>query len=216
MAIKILTTKSFMDNNVNTEASTRASEDSIIESDLSSKNSSVTTANLNVSSLNTLITNETNARTTFIGTAPDVSGLKLADDITAASTYSDAIAALYRKQVVIAGAAGGASGAELLAMKNNATANAATALAHKNSVDAILADAHTNFDTFVELYNLTQGNRTNAIDTIAMVKSSFLSDINTKVNRAQTHTSTLTYVDETTSLTYNLVVDNGALNIVEI
>jgi len=217
MATKILAKKDFMDTGVNTEATTRATEDSVIESDLSTKHSGVTAATLSVTSLVTQLSDETNARVAFLGSLPDISGLTEADYMTPVTGYSNAIAALYRKQAYIGETSNNASGSELTALLTGTEAARSTAVAHSAAVNNILSAAAVNFDTFVELYNLTQGNRSNVETSIASVKASMLANVATRANKAQTEASTLTYLDDLNGTsTYNLVVDNGQLTIVEI
>lgn len=217
MAIKILAKKDFMDTGVNTEASTRASEDSLIESDLSTKHTGVTNATLGVTSLVTQLSDETNSRVAFIGSLPDISGLTLEDGTTPVTGYSDAIAALYRKQVYIGKTANSASGGDLANVLSSASMVKSVAVSHETAINDLLAAASVNFDTFVELYNLTQGNRTNVEKAINTIKASLIATAQTKANRAQTEASTLVYLDDLNGTsTFNLVVDNGQLTIVEI
>ena len=217
MATKILATKAYMDTSVNTEASTRASQDNAISTELSTRNSAVNASNVSVTSLANAVVAETNARSAIVGSGYDYSGLKLADNTTSATTMSQAIAALYRKQVSIGNAAAGASSSQASGLLANANAQATITTNNKNAIDAILLDAHASFDTFVELYNLTQGNKTTVTAAITALQTSQVATANSKVNRDQTDANTLTYLDQTTMTnTYKLVVDNGALTIVEI
>lgn len=217
MATKILTTKSFIDTSVNSEATTRATNDSAIDTELSTRTSAVSSSNVSVTSVVNAVVAETNARTAIVGSGYDYSGLKLADNTTSVSNMSQAIASLYKKQTSIAGAAQGASSAESAALLANTNAQAAITDANKAAIDAILLDAHSNFDTFIELYNLTQGNRTNILSAITSLQTSLTASAGTKANKAQTHSNTLTYLDQTNmTSTYNLVIDNGQLTIVEV
>ena len=217
MAIKILATKTYSDTSVNTEATNRATADSGITSTLSTRNTEINNSNVSVTSIANSIVAETNARNAIVGSGYDYSGLKLADNTTSVSNMSQAIAALYRKQVVIGNAAAGASLSQASTLLANAQAQATITTNNKNAIDAILLDAHANFDTFIELYNLTQGNKTTVTAAITALQTSQVATANSKVNRDQTDANTLTYLDQTTMTnTYKLVVDNGALTIVEI
>ena len=70
---------------------------------------------------------------------------------------------------------------------------------------------------FVELFNLTQGNRTNVLAAIDALKTSLLVTSNSKTNKVQTDTNTIVYLDQSNlTTTYKLVIDNGALQIVEV
>jgi len=217
MATKILTTKSFVDTSVNSEATTRATNDSAIDTELSTRTSEVSSSNVSVTSVVNAVVAETNDRTAIVGSGYDYSGLKLADNTTSVSNMSQAIAALYRKQTDIAGAAQGASSSESAALLSNTNTQAAITDANKAAIDAILLDAHANFDTFIELYNLTQGNRTNVLSAITALQTSLTATAGNKVNKVQTDTNTLVYLDQANlTSTYNLVIDNGQLTIVEV
>ena len=217
MATKILATKLYSDTSVNTEATDRATADSGITSTLGTRNTEVNNSNVSISSIATAVTNETSARNAIVGAGYDYSGLKLADNTTSVSNMSQAIASLYRKQVKIANAAAGASLSQASTLLANANAQAIITTNNKNAIDAILLDAHANFDTFIELYNLTQGNRTSVLSAITALQTSQVATANSKVNRDQTDANTLTYLDQTNmTSTYKLVVDNGFLTIVEI
>ncbi len=217
MATKILATKVYSDTSVNTEATDRATADSDITSTLGTRNTEVNNSNVSISSIATAVTNETSARNAIVGAGYDYSGLKLADNTTSVSNMSQAIAALYRKQVAIANVAAGASLSQASTLLANANAQATVTTNNKNAIDAILLDAHTNFDTFIELFNLTQGNRTSVLAAITALQTSQVATANSKVNRDQTDANTLTYLDQTNmTSTYKLVVDNGDLTIVEI
>lgn len=217
MATKILATKLYSDTSVNTEATDRATADSGITSTLGTRNTEVNNSNVSITSIATAVTNETSARNAIVGAGYDYSGLKLADNTTSVSNMSQAIAALYRKQVKIANAAAGASLSQASTLLANANAQATITTNNKNAIDAILLDAHANFDTFIELYNLTQGNRTSVLSAITALQTSQVATANSKVNRDQTDANTLTYLDQTNmTSTYKLVVDNGFLTIVEI
>lgn len=217
MASKILATKTFTDTSVNNEGTTRATNDSSISSELSTRNTEVSTSNVSITTIGNAVVAETNARSAIVGTGYDYSGLKLVDNTTSVSNMSQAIASLYRKQVSINAAAQGASSNESTALLANATTQATITTNNKNAIDAILLDAHTNFDTFIELYNLTQGNRTNVLASITALQNSFTTTANSKVNKAQTEASTLVYLDQTDlTTTYSLIVDNGVLSITEV
>ena len=217
MATKILATKVYSDNSVNTEATNRSTADSGITSGLGTRNNEVNNSNVSVTALATAVTNETSARNAIVGAGYDYSGLKLADNTTSVSNMSQAIAALYRKQVAIANAAAGASLSQASTLLSNTNAQATITTNNKNAIDAILLNANANFDTFIELYNLTQGNRTSVLSAINALQTSLVATANGKVNKVQTDASTLTYLDQTNmTSTYKLVVDNGVLTIVEI
>lgn len=217
MATKILANKAYMDSSVNTEASIRTSQDNTISTGLSTRNSDINASNVSVTSLANAVVAETNARGAIVGTGYDYSGLKLADNTTSATNMSQAIAALYRKQVSIRSAAAGASVSQASGLLANANAQATITTNNKNAIDAILLDAHASFDTFVELFNLTQGNRASVLAAITALQTSQVATANSKVNKDQTNTSTLTYLDQSTLVnTFKLVVDNGELTIVEI
>ena len=217
MATKILATKLYSDTSVNTEATDRATADSGITSTLGTRNTEVNNSNISISSIATAVTNETSARNAIVGAGYDYSGLKLADNTTSVSNMSQAIAALYRKQVTIANAAAGASLSQASTLLANTNAQATVTTNNKNAIDAILLDANASFDTFIELYNLTQGNRTSVLSAITALQTSQVATANSKVNKDQTDANTLTYLDQTNmTSTYKLVVDNGFLTIVEI
>lgn len=217
MASKILATKTFTDTSVNNEGTTRATNDSTISSELSTRNTEVSTSNVSITTLGNAVVAETNARSAIVGIGYDYSSLKLVDNTTSVSNMSQAIASLYRKQVSINAAAQGASSNESTTLLANATNQAAITTDNKNAIDAILLDAHANFDTFIELYNLTQGNRTNVLASTTSLQNSFTTTANSKVNKNQSEASTLVYLDQTNlTTTYSLVVDNGVLSIVEV
>ena len=217
MATKILATKAYIDTSVNNEATTRATNDSSISSELSKRTSEVNNSNISVTSVVTAVTNETNARTAIAGSGVDYSGLKLPDNTTSVSNMSQAINALYRKQVSIGSAAKGASSTEASNLLASAKTQAAITDANKTAIDAILLNANSNFDTFIELFNLTSGNRTSVLAAITALQTSLTATAGSKVNRTQTNSNTLVYLDQQNSTsTFKLVVDNGQLTIVEV
>ena len=217
MATKILATKAYTDTSVNNEATTRATNDSSISSELSTRTSEVNNSNVSVTSVVTAVTNETNARTAIAGSGVDYSGLKLPDNTTSVSNMSQAINALYRKQVAIKSAASGASSTESSNLLASANTQASITDANKTAIDAILLNANSNFDTFVELFNLTSGNRTSVLAAITALQTSLTATAGSKVNRTQTDSNTLVYLDQQNSTsTFKLVVDNGQLTIVEV
>jgi hypothetical protein len=217
MAIKILATKAYTDTSVNTEATTRATNDSSISSELSTRTTAINNSNVSVTAVVTAVTNETNARTAIAGSGVDYSGLKLPDNTTSVSNMSQAINALYRKQAAIGSAASGASSTEASNLLASANTQAAITDANKNAIDNILLNAHSNFDTFIELFNLTSGNRTSVLNAITALQTSLTATAGSKVNRTQTDSNTLVYLDQQNlTSTFKLVVDNGQLTIVEV
>ena len=217
MAIKILVTKAFTDTNVNDEATIRATNDSEITLNLSDRTTAVNDSNVSVTSLATDIVNETSTRTSIVGSGADFSGLVQSDMVTPVTTMSQAIKALYLKNVDTlskAPTSGSSYEADLLTQTNTlATRNTNV----HNGITTIINNASTSFDTFVELFNLTQGNRTNVLAAIDALKTSLLVNANSKTNKVQTDTNTIVYLDQTNlTTTYKLVIDNGALQIVEV
>jgi hypothetical protein len=107
-----------------------------------------------------------------------------------------------------------AEASNLLASANT---QAAITDANKNAIDNILLNAHSNFDTFIELFNLTSGNRTSVLAAITALQTSLTATAGSKVNRTQTNSNTLVYLDQQNlTSTFKLVVDNGQLTIVEV
>lgn len=217
MATKILATKAYVDTSVNNEATTRATNDSSISSQLSTRTSEVNNSNVSVTAVVTAVTNETNARTAIAGSGVDYSGLKLPDNTTSVSNMSQAIKALYRKQVAIGNDASGASSTEASNLLASANTQASITDANNSAINAILLNANSNFDTFVELFNLTAGNRTSVLAAITALQTSLTATAGSKVNRTQTDSNTLVYLDQQNlTSTFKLVVDNGQLTIVEV
>lgn len=217
MAIKILATKTFTDTNVNDEATIRTTNDSDIMLNLSDRTTAINDLNVSITSLATDIVNETSTRTSIIGSGADFSGLVQSDMVTPVTTMSQAIKALYLKNADTrsnAQTSGSSYAAGLLTQTNNLASRNTNV---HNGITTIINNASASFDTFVELFNLTQGNRTNVLAAIDALKTSLLVTSNSKTNKVQTDTNTIVYLDQSNlTTTYKLVIDNGALQIVEV
>lgn len=213
----IYSSNAYLSGRVTSEATTRASEDAIIQGNINTTKSTLAQAQTTAAGLGVAISNESSALLAQVGDM-DFGGLTWDDAGTPRipTSVTKAINALNALSLTNEAAVGATGGADLISANTLIDAKQLIATADATRIANILALSTEDKNSFQELLTLVNSNDTDVTNALNTCSSAVTAIVNTKTEQVQTINTSMNYKDKTTGKKYKLVISSGTLVLIEI
>ncbi len=216
MARTIFVTKQYVNGQINGESSARIAGDNAIENNITTQTQKIAVNATGIAGLNTAIAAETTQRLAQTGNLSFNSNLKNADSSTVAN-LTEAVNATVRLKGEIETAISGVDLSGYQTLQSNMAALVTKVNQDNDRINAILAGADINFDTFAEIVSLITTKDAETAAFLATMQSDLEALLATKMSKVQTSTSSLEYIDANdASKKYRIVIVDGQLAVEDI
>ena len=216
MARTIFVTKQYINSQINNEANARVTADTAIENDINTQSSKIAVNATGIAGLNTAITTETTQRLSQTGNLAFNSNLKNADS-SAVANLTEAVNATVRLKGEIETAISGVDVSGYQTLQSNMAALVTKVNQDNDRINAILAGADINFDSFAEIVTLITTKDAETAASLSTMQGDLEALLATKMSKVQTSTSSLEYIDANdASKKYRIVIVDGQLAVEDI
>ena len=216
MARTIFVTKQYINSQINNEANARVTADTAIENDINTQSSKIAVNATGIAGLNTAITTETTQRLSQTGNLAFNSNLKNADS-SAVANLTEAVNATVRLKGEIETAISGVDVSGYQTLQSNMAALVTKVNQDNDRINAILAGADINFDSFAEIVTLITTKDAETAASLETMQADLEALLATKMSKVQTSSSSLEYIDANdASKKYRIVIVDGQLAVEDI
>ena len=216
MARTIFVTKQYINSQINNEANARVTADTAIENDINTQSSKIAVNATGIAGLNTAITTETTQRLSQTGNLAFNSNLKNADS-SAVANLTEAVNATVRLKGEIETAISGVDVSGYQTLQSNMAALVTKVNQDNDRINAILAGADINFDSFAEIVTLITTKDAETAASLSTMQGDLEALLATKMSKVQTSTSSLEYIDANDATKkYRIVIVDGQLAVEDI
>ena len=216
MARTIFVTKQYVSGQLTNETSARVNADKLIDDSINTQATKIDNNTTTIAAINSKITTETTQRQSQIGNMAFNSNLKNAND-SAVQNLTEAVNATVRLKNDIETAISGVDVQGYQTLQSNINALVTRVNSDNARINAILAGADANFDTFAEIINLIATKDAETAADLAVIRADLEALLSTKMSKVQTSTSSLEYIDANdASKKYRIVIVDGQLAVEDI
>jgi len=207
----------YVTNRVSTEATTRSTNDNIIQGHINTTKSTLAQVQTTAAGIGSSITNEGAALLAQVGDL-DFGGLTWDDAGTprAPQSVTKAINALNSLSLLNEAAVGATGGADLISADTTLNAKNPIAADDATRISSILALSTADKNSFIELLTLVNSNDADVTTALNTCTAAVNAVVGTKTEQLQTINTSLHYTDKTTGKNYKLVISSGNLVLIEI
>ena len=207
----------YISGRISVEASTRLTNDNIIQAGINTTKSTLAQAQTTSAGLGSAIANEGALLLAQVGDL-DFGGLTWDHNgtPTVPQSITQAMNALMSYNGDVGSAINNSGNADLATI--DTTLDTITALANSDKIklDAILALSASDKDSFAELLTMINSNDTDITNALNVCQAAIDSIVANKTNKLQTVNTDMKYTDKTTGKNYKLVISSGNLVLIEL
>ena len=216
MARTIFVTKQYVNGQINGESGARIAGDKAIDDNIALQAGKIDINTTNIATINSKITTETTQRLAQTGNLAFNSNLKNADS-SAVANLTEAVNATVLLKNEIETAISGVDVSGYQALQNSIDGLVTKVDQDNARINAILAGADINFDSFAEIVTLVTTKNAETAADLATLKAELEAVLATKMSKVQTSTSSLEYIDANdASKKYRIVIVDGQLAVEDI
>lgn len=207
----------YISGRISTEASTRLTNDNIIQAGINTTKSTLAQAQTTSAGLGSAIANEGALLLAQVGDL-DFGGLTWDHNgtPTVPQSITQAMNALMTYNGDVGNALNDSGNADLATIDTTLDTITALANSDKLKLDAILALSASDKDSFAELLTMINSNDTDITNALNVCQAAIDSIVANKTNKLQTINTDMKYTDKTTGKNYKLVISSGNLVLIEL
>lgn len=207
----------YISGRISAEASTRLTNDNIIQAGINTTKSTLAQAQTTSAGLGSAIANEGALLLAQVGDL-DFGGLTWDHNgtPTVPQSITQAMNALMTYNGEVNSAINDSGNADLATIDTTLDTITALANSDKLKLDAILALSTSDKDSFAELLTMINSNDTDITNALNVCQAAIDSIVANKTNKLQTVNTDMKYTDKTTGKNYKLVISSGNLVLIEL
>jgi len=216
MARTVFVTKEYVATKLNDETVARGAADGQITGVLTAQSGKLTLATADASAARTSIDIETTNRTAQIGDCVFNASL-VKEDGFIAQNLTEAVNASVRIKNDLQTTVSSVDIQGYIALQDQIAGLAQQVTSDKNKIEAILSNSDIDYDSFSEIVNLITTKDAETAASLAVMQASLQALIDTKMDKVQTSTSSLEYIDANdASKKYRILIVDGQLAVEDI